>query len=117
MPDLQVELTATAICPNEVRLAAVVRNEGSAGALPIFSVRFYRTDSNVPNPPELLGTVFPSQPLLPGGWERLVLVYNIPATDVDMTFSVVLDEDGVIEECEEDNNGADSATVNCPGVR
>jgi hypothetical protein len=115
VPDLQVELTATPICPSEVRLAAVVRNEGSAGALPVFEVRFYRTDTGVPNPPELLGTVFPSGPLLPGGWDRLTLVYNIPATDVDMTFSVVLDEDGVMEECEEGNNGADSATVYCPG--
>ncbi len=115
VPDLQVELEALALCPDQVRLAVVVYNEGSLGVLPGVTLTFYRTDENADNPPEEVGHMTTTATILPGGWERLVLIYDIPELSVEMTFSVTTDNDGVIEECDEDNNTADSAQVLCPG--
>jgi len=115
VPDLRLELQALALCPSQVRLAAVVNNEGSLGVVAGVDVAFYRTDPAAINPPELLGTLSTTQTILPGGWERLVLLYDVPAPDVEMTFSATTDPDAVIEECDEDDNTADSDPVICAG--
>ncbi|MFH2005040.1 MAG: hypothetical protein ABI333_00505, partial [bacterium] len=115
VPDLRIELTALALCPNQVRLAAVVHNEGSLGVLPGVEVTFYRTDAGAPNPPEELGTLTTTETLLPGGWKRLVLLYGVPAPDVELTFSATTDPADTTEECDESDNTADSDPVTCPG--
>lgn len=115
VPDLRVELQALALCPAQVRLAAVVYNEGSLGVLAGVEVELYRTDPAATNPPELVGTVTTTQTILPGGWERLVLLYDVPAPDVEMTFSATADPGTLIEECDESDNSADSDPVICAG--
>jgi hypothetical protein len=116
VPDLVVTLTATTICPSEVRLVAQVKNIGSAGARSVLPVQFYRTDSAANNPPELLTTEFTSAVLLPGQWERLSTTYPYSGEE-EMTFRAVIDEGGNIEECEEANNTAEANSAVCPGVQ
>jgi hypothetical protein len=116
VPDLEVSLTATTVCPTEVLLVAEVRNTGSAGAWAGRTLAFYRIDGNATNPPELIELTETSDPLLPGGWERVSAVY--PHTDDEaMTFRVVVDEGEVTEECDEDDNSAEATSDICPGVR
>lgn len=115
VPDLHVELTATTVCPGEVRLVARVTNEGSAGAQAGVPVRFYRTDAGATNPPELIDTVETQDTLLPGAWERVSTVYVQPV-DGERTFLAVVDEGGTIEECDDDDNDAQATAADCPGV-
>jgi FG-GAP repeat len=113
VPDLVVNFTATEICPTEIRLVAVVKNQGSAGVNPGVNVNFYRTDV-LPN--ELLTTIPTTTTILPGGWERIVYVYEEPPIDINLTFSAVLDEESVIEECNNLNNSDDSEEIMCTSV-
>ncbi|MFH2006809.1 MAG: CARDB domain-containing protein [bacterium] len=117
VPDLALELTATAVCPNEIRLVATVTNQGSAGAPSNIPVLFYRTDADATNPPELIATEFTGAVLLPGAWERVAAIYPVPAQGVTMTFQVVVDDANEHEECDETNNSADSEPTLCVGVQ
>ncbi len=113
VPDLQIDLTAAALCPSIVRLSAVVRNEGSAAAAPGVAVHFYRTDVT---PAAYLGSLTTATIVLPGGWERLTFVYEGAETGVDMTFSAVVNEAGALEECEPGNNARPAGPVRCEVV-
>jgi len=117
VPDLALELTATPVCPAEIRLVAKVTNAGSAGAPANIPLLFYRTDADANNPPELIATAFTSGVLLPGAWERVVAVYPVPAQGITMTFQVVVDDANDHEECNETNNSADSDPTICVGVQ
>ncbi len=112
VPDLEVELTAITMCPGEVHLVAKVSNNGSAGAPKSIPVHFYRTDSEAENPPQLLETAYTSEILLPGAWERVSYIYE-NTIESEMTFRVVIDEGEEVEECEEDNNLAETETDIC----
>jgi hypothetical protein len=116
VPDLEIALTATTVCPGEVRLVARVSNNGSAGARTMIPVRFYRTDAQAPNPPHLIDTAHTSSVLLPGAWERVSTVYQ-HAVDVEMTFEAVVDESGSVEECDALDNAAQATAEVCPGVQ
>ena len=113
VPDLQVELTTAALCPSIVRLSVVVRNEGSSAALPGVLIHLYRTDTT---PVEYLGFLATGTIILPGGWERQVFVYDNAESAVDMMFQAVVDEDGLVEECNADNNTAVAGPVRCQMV-
>jgi predicted small lipoprotein YifL len=113
VPDLTLEFTATEICPDEIRLVAVVKNDGSAGTNPGVLVNFYRTDTV---PDELLNSVATQTTILPGGWERVVYVYTNPPEDITLTFSAVLDENDTIDECNNLNNEGSSQEIMCVSV-
>ncbi|MBU1411063.1 hypothetical protein KKC22_06040 [Myxococcota bacterium] len=110
VPDLQVDLTAAALCPSIVRLSAVVRNEGSAAAAPGVNVHFYRTDVT---PLQYLGSLSTTTLVLPGGWERLTYVYEGAESGVDMTFLAVVNEGAVLEECDPGNNDQPVGPIRC----
>ncbi len=113
VPDLSAELTATAICPSEVILSAVVHNNGSMGVPPGVEIYFYRTDTESPS---LLGIAATSTAILPGGWERVNYVVNEVESDADMLFRVEVDEENLIEECDFTDNGADSNSIRCTSI-
>lgn len=110
VPDLQIELTAAALCPDLVRLTATVRNKGSAAALPGVPVDFFRTDVN---PPVHLGTLNTTTMILPGGWERLTFVYDEAEIGVDMMFRTLVNDANVVEECNSANNANIVGPVHC----
>lgn len=113
-PDLQVDLTAAALCPSIVRLSAKVRNGGfrRRASRPV-AVHFYRTDVT---PVAHLGSLSTTTLILPGGWERLTFVYEGAESGVDMTFSVVVNEAGILEECDPDDNPRVSGPMRCQVV-
>jgi hypothetical protein len=115
VPNLRVELDAVPQCPSNVSLVATVHNEGSAGVPAGVEIAFYRTDSAVMNPPQLLGTVITTTTILPGGFEFVSLDYADPPPNVDMTFVATTDPNAQIEECDEDDNDA-TDTAECGGI-
>jgi len=115
VPDLHVEIEALAMCPGRAHLSALVTNQGSRGVLAGVTVDFSRTDENIEDPPEALGQLTTTQTLLPGGSERLVLVYDVLTEAVDMVFEATVDIADVVEECDEDNNAVQSVPILCPG--
>ena len=116
VPNLQIQLTATTICPTEVRLVAEVTNTGSAGARALLPITFYRTDAGAMNPPEWIETVVTDDVLLPGQWERVSVIYPTVGEEA-MTFRVVVDENDADEECNEDDNVDEAESAVCPGVQ
>ncbi|MBU1244271.1 hypothetical protein KJ612_13805 [Myxococcota bacterium] len=108
VPDLALSVSATVVCPREVRLLVVVRNLGSMGVPAGVGVRLVREDTGTE-----LATLTTATTILPGGLERLLHVYEDLELNVDMTFSASLDDGNVIEECEETNNTALSEPVRC----
>ncbi len=111
VPDLAVNLIATVVCPMEVRLLVVVRNQGSMGVPPGILVNLRREDTS-----EHLVTLPTTTTILPGGVERLLYTYTSLDLNVDMVFSVTIDDGNVIEECNDDNNSAISSPVRCDPV-
>ncbi len=114
-PNLVVELTAVDACgSSEVRLSALVRNEGSRGVAAGVAVQFVRTDTGTD---EVVGSANTTRALLPGGTERLTIVVTVPL-DVELTFEARVDGSdaapaGLVVECNEDDN-ADAAMAMCP---
>ncbi len=108
VPDLAVSLSATVVCPREVRLLAVVRNVGSMGVPAGVPVRFVREDTGA-----VLAEVATTTTILPGGTERILYVYTDLDLNVDMTFSVRIDDGNAVEECDDTNNTAFSESVRC----
>ena len=52
--------------------------------------------------------------ILPGGYERVSVSYPKPQINTDLTFSVSIDESGLIEECNIENNSSPvSESVKC----
>ncbi|MBU1537993.1 hypothetical protein KKF84_21955, partial [Myxococcota bacterium] len=113
VPDLSAQLTATPLCPSEVTLSAVVSNDGSAGSNPGVSVDFYRTDVS---PALHLGTMYTQTSILPGGWERVNLVFTDLEIDVDMTFAVTVNGETPVEECNDQNNEGEAGPVKCVSI-
>jgi hypothetical protein len=74
------------------------------------NVHFYRTDVT---PLQYLGSLSTTTLVLPGGWERLTYVYDSAESGVDMTFSVVVNEGTVLEECDAGNNDHTVGPIRC----
>lgn len=108
VPDLAVSLSATVICPREVRLLAVVRNVGSMGVPAGVPVRFVRADTGT-----VIAETITTTTILPGGMERILYVYTDIEFNVDMTFLVTIDDQNTVEECDNSNNTAYSEPVRC----
>ena len=115
VPDLWIEFETFALCPTTIRLSALVHNDGSLGVFPGVPVAFYRTDDNIDEPPQLLGTLETETTMLPGGSERLVFDYELTTVGEEMTFSATVDPDDAIEECDEHNNQTEDRAAFCPG--
>jgi hypothetical protein len=115
VPDLTVTLTATPVCPSEIKLIAQIANEGSAGAPPGVEISFFRTDAGANNPPQLLGTMSTTSTILPGGSETLVYSYASPPAGVQLDFMVSTDPSMLVDECDEDDNQA-TDDAQCQGV-
>lgn len=113
VPDLMATLQVAARCPDTVNLSAVIFNNGSAGAAAGATVSFYRTDVD---PPELIETVLTSGIILPGGWERVNTVYQGGETGVEMTFTAVVNEGSVLEECSDSNNSSSAGPIMCTNI-
>jgi len=115
VPDLQIELTASPLCPTEVKLVAKVSNDGSAGAPPGVEVSFYRTDAEANNPPELVATLSTATTILPGGSETLIASYANPGFGSAMMFLATTDPMNLVEECDDSDNEATDDAV-CEGA-
>ncbi len=102
VPNLQITLTATPLCPNVIKLAAVVTNVGSAGAPAGIEVAFARTDTG----PTVLGTLTTQTNILPGGSETLVFDVMNPPADTLLTYEATTDPNSLVEECNDDDNTA-----------
>ncbi|MEM6789064.1 MAG: hypothetical protein AAF928_03960 [Myxococcota bacterium] len=107
VPNLQIDLTATPLCPNAIKLAAVVTNVGSSGAPAGIEIAFARVDVG----PTVLGTVTTQTVILPGGSETLTFDFLNPPDDVNLVFEATTDPADLVEECDdEDNTATDSAS-------
>ncbi|MBU1240510.1 hypothetical protein KJ865_12440, partial [Myxococcota bacterium] len=113
VPDFRITLTSAALCPGEVKLQAVVFNNGSSSAPAGTQVTFYRTDVT---PVEIITTIATQTTILPGGWERVTTVYQGVEIDTDMTFTAIIDEGGTIEECDLTNNSDSTGPVRCTSI-
>jgi hypothetical protein len=115
-PDLKVlglEVMLSA-CPTSVRLRARVSNEGSLGVAAGVPVAFYR--GTVADAAALIGVVSTAAALLPGA--STVVEIDAPLVgDAPYSFLAVVDDDGtgagVVQECDEDDNGGTIADVSC----
>ncbi len=109
--DLVVSLSAALLgfCPGEVKLVALVENQGSLGVPAGVVVRFYE---GTPPGGTLLGSGQTTQPLLPGASEAVELVVPMLATS---SFYVEVDGSaaGVKQECIDTNNSGSVEEVSC----
>ncbi|HJK90310.1 MAG TPA: VCBS repeat-containing protein, partial [Polyangiaceae bacterium LLY-WYZ-15_(1-7)] len=115
-PNLTVELDIVAACGRgEIRISALVRNEGSRGVPAGVPVEIVQT---APAPEASIAMLMTTVPLLPGGSERLTAVATEVPSDTDLTFEARVDGDeatSTITECVEDDNTA-MGTEMCPGL-
>ena len=111
VPDLSVKIEVTPKCYDEIILSAKVENNGSAGINSGVEIFFYRTDVT---PVEFVSKAVTKGIILPGGYERVLVSYLKPQINIDLTFSVSIDEGGLIKECNTENNSsAASEPVKC----
>ena len=99
----------------EIRISALVRNEGSRGVPAGVPVEIVQT---APAPEASIAMLMTTVPLLPGGSERLTAVATEVPSDTDLTFEARVDGDeatSTITECVEDDNTA-MGTEMCPGL-
>lgn len=112
--DLVVDLEVSGIgCPAELELRARVKNIGSLGVPAGITVHFFE---GVDASGELLAEKATTQPLLPGAFELVTLPYplmNLDPVPIFVTVDGVDAPSGVIPECDEDNNSAANASVQC----
>jgi hypothetical protein len=109
-PNLTVRLsTATRCSSAEVTLVAEVRNEGSRGVPAGVSVALREATMGA------FATLTTEQPIYPGGTARLVATAEDVPFDVELTFDAILDLEGAIVECIEDDNEA-TASTRCQSV-
>jgi hypothetical protein len=110
-PDLTADLSVNLLsCVNqEFEVVATVRNEGSLGVPAGIPVSLYEgTDATG----TLIGTETTLAPLLPGAFVNFT--WFVPAVLGQSTsFYVVIDDDGIAE-CNDENNDAATDPVACP---
>lgn len=110
-PNLVVELQAGARCANDtVNLSVVVRNVGSRGVPPGVVVNVRRI---APGAAEDVGVLTTSEPLLPGGSERLGLSVESVPFDVDLTFEATLELDPAMPAQCVDDDDTSSVVTRC----
>ncbi len=115
-PDLTVQLAiGLGSCPGELELIATVRNEGALGVAAGVDVDFY---AGVDATGMLLGSTVTDKQLLPGGSTKVKLKVPAPPEGQTQDYYVEVDKasegDGVILECNEDNNGGKTTMAACP---
>ena len=112
--DLVVDLEISGVgCPAELELRARVTNQGSLGVPAGIEVHFFEGVDAQGKP---LGVKATTQPLLPGAFEVVTQPYPLQTLDpvpIFVTVDGVDAQSGVIPECNEDNNTAANAAVQC----
>jgi hypothetical protein len=120
-PDLlprDVRMSADA-CPSQLRLSALVINQGAATAPAGVKVTFYYRD--LAGQPQVIQTLLTKGAIYAGASESMSLLWT-PATNTSGPFSiwVVVDDDGTgagkINECDEANNKSAPIAVGCPSI-
>jgi hypothetical protein len=112
--DLTVDLEVSGVgCPAELTLRARVKNIGSLGVPAGIKVLFFEgVDANG----MLLGEKLTTMPLLPGAFEVIELPYaleNFDPVPIFVRVDGVDAQSGIVSECDEENNGAANASVQC----
>lgn len=112
--DLTVDLEVSGVgCPAELTLRARVKNIGSLGVPAGIKVLFFEgVDANG----MLLGEKLTTMPLLPGAFEVIELPYaleNFDPVPIFVRVDGVDAQSGIVSECDEENNGAGNASVQC----
>ncbi|HEY8375641.1 MAG TPA: FG-GAP-like repeat-containing protein [Nannocystis sp.] len=114
-PDLTISLAADLNkCSDELVLVATIYNEGTLGVSAGIDVTFYE---GVNNMGIKLGTKPTAQNLLPGGSTQVTWTVPGPTKDAKKNFFVEIDpgiNNGLVQECNEDNNGALITEAFCP---
>jgi hypothetical protein len=115
-PDLTVQLSiGLENCPDSLELIATVRNEGALGVPSGIDVDFYAGQDASGM---LLGSGVTTKALLPGGSTKVTLLVAAPPGDGTQDYFVEVDSasegDGVVLECNEENNGAVVTDAKCP---
>jgi len=114
-PDLKVDLEVSTLrCPANLELRARVSNQGALGVPAGVKVRFYAGTSNAGT---LIGEKLTTTALLPGQSE--IVTQLVPGSEA--AYFVEVDGAAVagsasVDECNEDNNGAQAGGVSCPSV-
>ncbi len=95
-------------------IIVTVRNEGSLGVPAGIEVTLWEGDDATG---DLIGTMFTSTALLPGGFEQLEWLVGAPAREAKTFYATVDDaafSSGEIAECDESDNEGGTMTVACP---
>src|SRR5690606_5892009 len=101
-------------CSKDLVLVATIYNEGALGLPAGVDVSFYEGTDNTG---VKLGTKPTTQPLLPGASTQLTWTVPGPTPGNKKNFFVEIDpgiNNGLIQECNEDNNGAVLTQAYCP---
>jgi hypothetical protein len=115
-PDLSIDVAVgLQNCLDEqFEITVTVRNEGSLGVPAGLPVTLWEGEDSSGM---LIGTMFTSTVLLPGGFEQITWAVGAPAEE-PKTYYATVDgaeiDTGSVLECNEDNNEGTTATVACP---
>jgi hypothetical protein len=113
--DLTISVAADLnLCSDELVLVATIYNEGALGVPAGIDVTFYEGTDNTGTK---LGTKPTTMDILPGGSTSVTWNVPGPTKDAKKNFFVEIDpgiNNGLIQECNEDNNGALVTEAFCP---
>ena len=101
-------------CSAELLLQATIYNEGALGVPAGIEVAFYRGTDNTG---VKLGTKITTEELLTGGSTTVTWLVEAPPQGQTESYFVEVDgglNNGIIQECKEDNNGAVVTDAECP---
>ena len=106
-------------CPMQLRLSAVVINQGAATAPAGVRVTFYYLDSAAM--PKVIKTVQTTGPIYAGASESVSIAWIPPGTSSGpFSIWVVVDDDGMakgtVNECDELNNRSAPINVGCSAI-
>lgn len=115
VPNLRVNLDAVPLCAmNQIRLTAVIHNDGTRGVAPGVTVEFER---QAPEPVEMVGSATTTIALLPGGSERVTVVLSDITPGPLYSYAATVDTEEIVAECDEDNNRSEVAEAECPLIQ
>lgn len=108
-PNLSLSLSASlSVCPAQIKLVAQVQNAGSVGVAAGVKVAFFEGQSPSGKP---IGTASTQKAIAPGGSESVTL--DVAAPGGAGAYYAVVDSDGSVPECIEDDNEASVSGVTC----
>ncbi|MBA3549152.1 MAG: hypothetical protein H0T76_21990 [Nannocystis sp.] len=96
---------------NKLELQATIYNEGALGVPAGINVTFYEGIDNTGTKLAIKPT---TQPILTGGSTKVSYTVDGPPAPMTTNYFVEVDDDNIIQECLEDNNGAVVTDAKCP---